>query len=77
MLTSANGSAHRMLGVCAFAQSLAPSVNGPLWPGGGRFVVVPVKPRPPMTAASPGGIGKRGGLRSMTILLVGVFARPA
>ena len=76
MLTSASGTAHRMLGVCCvFAQSLAPSRNGPCWPGGGRFVVVPVNPRPPTTAASPAGIWKRGGLMSTTMRLVGVLAR--
>ena len=65
-----------MLGVCCvFAQSLAPSRNGPCWPGGGRFVVVPVNPRPPTTAASPAGIWKRGGLMSTTMRLVGVLAR--
>ena len=80
MLTSANGTAHRMLGVVVvFAQSTARITNGPWpWPGGGTFVVVPGKPRPPPTTpASPAGIWKRGGFTSTTMRLVGVLARAA
>ena len=63
MLTSANGTAHSdARRRCAFAQSAAPSRNGPCWPGGGRFVVLPGMPRAADDARQPGGIGKRGGL---------------
>ena len=47
-------------------------------PGGGRFVnMPPLAPRPPKIPARPCGIGKRGGLRSTTMRLVGVSARRA
>ena len=56
----------------------APSTSGPSLPGGGRLVnTPPLAPRPPKIPAKPCGIGKRGGLRSTTMRLVGVSARRA
>src|SRR6188768_2709603 len=49
---------------------------GDPWPGGGSAMLGPPAVRPPSTPAIPGGIGKRGGLRSTTMRLVGVPARP-
>ena len=77
MLTSALGSAHRMLGGgFAFAQLLAPSSSGPC--SGRRQVGDGARDAAAAEdAGQPGGIGKRGGLTSTTMRLVGVSARRA